>query len=232
MVTAISASEFEVDSSPMKVVGIFGGTFDPIHNGHIQMALEAKHHLKLSEVRLLPCHYPPHRPRPNTTSQQRLSMLKLAVAGKEGLLVDDRELQRDGPSYTVDTLSELRDEMGADVSLVLLMGVDAYIHLMSWHRWQELLILSHIAVFLRPGFTLPSEGLLADLIRQSKRESVFQKPAGDVLVLQQQQIDVSATEIRQQLSIGKIPEQLSLDVQSYIVNNQLYEFREKVVNDN
>ena len=158
-------------------------------------------------------------------------MLELALAGMEGMSVDDRELQRLGLSYTVDTLTELRLALGQDVSLVLLMGMDAYLTLPDWYRWRHLLTLTHIAVFQRPGFTLPASGPLVDLVQQSSLEAIHRVAAGNVLVLEQQQMNISATEIRQQLPSGCLSPYLAPAVQQYIVDNKLYHFEEHVVND-
>ncbi len=135
----------------LRTIGFFGGTFDPVHCGHLQMALAAKKHLKLDEVRLLPCHQPPHRAAPQLTSQQRLLLLNLAVQEVDGLSIDDRELRRDKLSWTVDTLKDCRKEFGDELSITLLMGVDAYNGLQQWYEWQQLLKLSHIVVMQRPG---------------------------------------------------------------------------------
>ncbi|MGH1485140.1 MAG: nicotinate-nucleotide adenylyltransferase [Cellvibrionaceae bacterium] len=214
------------------MIGLLGGTFDPVHLGHIQMALEAKQCLNLAEVRLMPCHQPPHREQPQLTSEQRVCLLQLAIEGIDGLSIDDREMRREGPSYTVDTLKDLRKELGPDVSIVLLMGADAYASLTQWHRWQELLKLAHIGVFLRPGFVLPASGILSDLLNDSDVSDIEKKVAGSVVALNQKQVDISATEIRRQLAAEEVPSQLAQNVYEYIINNQLYKSRENVVNDN
>ena len=215
----------------MDVVGILGGTFDPVHLGHIHMAQEARLCLGLSEVRLLPCYQPPHRELPCLTADQRLHLLRLATSGIQGLVVDDREFKRQGPSYTIDTLCELRQCLGNRVSLVLLMGADAYSGLLSWHRWDALLNVAHIAIFQRPGCALPAQGVLADLINQSDIGQLHQNIAGSVVVLNQQQMDISATAIRQQLAAGVLSRYLSPAVRNYISQNQLYGFNEKQIND-
>ena len=129
-------------TNTLKAVGVFGGTFDPVHKGHIQMALEAKKQLDLEEIRLIPCHVPPHREQPVLNSACRLQLLQLAVSGIAGIVIDDRELFREGPSFTVDTLKALRNELtserGDEVSLVLILGADAYARLNTWERWQEI----------------------------------------------------------------------------------------------
>jgi nicotinate-nucleotide adenylyltransferase len=213
------------------VLGVFGGTFDPVHKGHIQMALSALSCLELDRVHLIPCHRPPHRGKPQLTSEERLYLLSLAVAGHKGLVVDDRELKRSGLSWTVDTLKDLRRELGEHISIVLLMGADAYSSLTRWHYWQELPQLAHIGVFLRPGYALPDEGVLADWLNASSAgdESVINvhsRASGCILALNQPQIELSATDIRQQLALGLIPEGLEPYVRDYIVSKQLYGFDE------
>jgi nicotinate-nucleotide adenylyltransferase len=133
-----------------KAIGILGGTFDPIHYGHLRPALEVADKLALSHIRLIPNAIPPHRPQPLATAEQRLIMLQLAVENNQQFKVDDRELTRDGISYTFDTLASLRQEYPT-TALYLLLGSDAFLYIQTWHRWQELLDLAHIAVMQRPG---------------------------------------------------------------------------------
>ncbi len=149
-------------SGMRRKIGLFGGTFDPVHNGHLRMALEAGEELALEQVRLLPCHRPPHRETPNVDSDQRTHMLRLAVESCPLLKLDDRELRRDGPSYTLETLQSLRAELGPEVSLIWVMGSDSFLGLESWHRWRELLDYAHLLVVARPGWELPQEGALHD----------------------------------------------------------------------
>jgi nicotinate-nucleotide adenylyltransferase len=211
-----------VNQQTLKTVGVFGGTFDPIHKGHLQVANFAKSLLNLDEIRLLPCHLPPHRSQPQLSSAERLSLLELAVKGNTSLVVDDRELRRDGPSYTVDTLKDLRDELGAEVSIVLLMGADSYLSLMHWHKWQLITTLSHIGVMMRPGYSLPQDGVLADWLDKSEADEIYQQSAGIVFTINQPEIDVSATEIRRQLKMGIMSDSLPAQVQTFIAANHLY----------
>src|SRR5690606_36897071 len=144
-------------------IGLLGGTFDPVHNGHLRMALELKQALRLDEMRLLPCHRPPHRAAPGATSAQRATRVRRGIADCPALQIDERELRRTTMSYTVDTLCELREELGGEVSLVLALGADAFANLNTWHRWRELLDHAHLALIARPGFVLPETGEVADL---------------------------------------------------------------------
>ena len=138
------------------MIGIFGGTFDPIHYGHLRSALEVKDIFGLNEVRLIPCASPPHREQPAVTAEMRLQMLELAIKNQPGLKIDTRELDRhkvsdQTPSYMVDTLKSLRQEFPAE-PLLLFIGTDAFKHLTSWHQWQQLFDYAHIVVMTRPGF--------------------------------------------------------------------------------
>lgn len=206
-------------------VGLLGGTFDPVHRGHIQMALEAKAALDLDELRLIPCHVPYHREQaPKLNSQQRLHLLKLAVSDVEGLVVDDRELVREGPTYTVDTLTELREALGEQCSLVLLMGVDAYQGFAQWHRWQDIEALAHIGVMTRPGFALDADDKLTPCV--DAKHLIEQQPAGQKCLLALTPMPVSATEIRAELTQGRMPKLLATPVANFIRKNRLYGYRE------
>jgi len=133
-------------------IGILGGTFDPIHYGHLRLAQEVADKLRLAEVRFLPSGTPPHRSSPGAPAEDRLAMVQLAVTGNSLFTVDPRETLRTGPGYTVDTLTAMRAEVGPAQSLVLLLGADAFLELATWSRWHQLLTLTHVAVAYRPGF--------------------------------------------------------------------------------
>ena len=172
----------------------------------------------------MPCRLPPHRDPPHLTGDQRLHLLRLTAANFDSLRVDDCELKREGPSYTIDTLKALRTELGNDVSLVLIMGADAYCNLTRWHQWSKLLELANIAVLKRPGYELPQEGILADWLQNSTPEQVTEQPAGIAFALDQRQTDVSATQVRRQLAEGQVPDHLIPAVRDYILDHQLYGF--------
>lgn len=138
----------------MQPIGIFGGTFDPIHYGHLRLAEEMADALNLREVRFIPTGQPPHRAAPQASAQHRLEMTRRAIADNPRFALDDREVRATRPSYTVDTLTELRGETGAQQPLVLLLGGDAFLGLTSWHEWQRLFDLAHLAVAQRPGSNL------------------------------------------------------------------------------
>ena len=135
------------------MIGIFGGTFDPVHYGHLRSALEVKEIFGLSEVRLIPSAQPPHREQPAASALMRLHMLDLAIKNQQGLTIDTRELTRSGASYMVDTLKSLRQELKNE-PLLLFIGSDAFNQLKTWHQWQHLFEYAHIVVMTRPGFEI------------------------------------------------------------------------------
>lgn len=190
------------------MIGLYGGTFDPVHFGHLRTALEIVQRLGLESVRLIPCHQPPHRPEPAVTAQQRLAMLQLAVEGVPELLIDPRELQRDGPSYMVDTLQTIRDEVGANVSIGLIIGMDAFAKLPSWHRWHQLFELAHIIVMQRPDEPVYQEQTLRTYIQPRVAGQVAElkrMPAGRVLFQDVIQLAISASQIRHLIHSGITP---------------------------
>ena len=209
-----------------KKIGIFGGTFDPIHMGHLRMALELKQQLGLDEMRLLPNHQPPHRDAPQVSSAQRVEMLQLALQDCPELQLDERELHRDKPSYTYDTLQELRTELGEDVSLVLCMGEDAYIGLPAWYRWEQLIQLAHIVVVGRPGWKIPDHGAAWDFLQEYVKgpQSLDEAPAGSIVLQSPRLLPISATEIRKQIQSGESAQFLVPDaVWNYIKLHRLYQ---------
>ena len=145
-------------------VGILGGTFDPVHIGHLRGALEVAELFALDEVRLVPSARPPHRERPQVSADDRLAMVRCAVEGVPPLTVDDRELHRERPSYTIDTLESLRSELAADDQLFLVLGWDAFCGLPSWHRWEELLLHCHLLVLQRPDADVEAPDALRNLL--------------------------------------------------------------------
>lgn len=187
------------------MIGLFGGTFDPVHFGHLRPALELQQSIGLDEVRLLPSHVPPHRSQPHATPQQRLAMLNAAIAGVPAFTVDTREFEREGPSYTLDTLQSLRAEL-AGTSLCLVIGMDAFREFSSWHRWREILEYSHLVVMTRPGMSLPEQGELADFIslhRVADAATLRSRASGLLLFHPVTQLEISGTQIRKLLASGK-----------------------------
>lgn len=209
-----------------QAIGVLGGTFDPIHYGHLRPALEALEGLKLAEVRLVPCHQPVHRGSPGATPEQRLAMLTEAIADQPGLVADRRELLRAGPSYMVDTLRSLRGELG-DIPLCLLLGADAFEEFHRWRRWLEIPELAHLVILQRPG-TVPSRpSVLKKLIakrRLSRTEALIERPAGGLLFKPVTQLAISATQIRRLLAEGNSPRYLLPEsVLAFIHRHHLYQ---------
>jgi len=208
-------------------IGIFGGTFDPVHSGHIAIAQDFQRLLQLDDMRLVPCRLPPHRDAPSANDADRLAMLKLACANTT-LTVDDRELQREGLSYTIDTLASLRAELGHDCALVLCLGSDAFAKLDTWHRWQMLVNLAHIAVATRANCLPALNPAVCDVLaqRQTHDASELKKSAGGRIYLAQlSQIPVSSTQVRQELAAHRNSRDLSPDVLHYIQQRGLYPSR-------
>ena len=208
-----------------RVVGLLGGTFDPIHNGHLAIASDALTLLNLDEVRLVPCHRPPHRGAPALASSQRVDLLQLAVQDCDDISVDTRELARDQASYTVTTLESVRQEVGDQVSIVFIMGADAFAQLDTWYEWQRLRELAHIVVMARPNSDQPTHADLQQWLQHADYSGkVHQQCAGSVIMLQQRVMDISATEIRQGIFRGEtgILTQMPKAVADYIVAHQLY----------
>lgn len=208
-------------------IGILGGTFDPIHYGHLRPALELLNALELAEVRFLPCRIPAHRGAPLVTADQRLALVRLATAGQPGFVADDRELRRDGPSYMFDTLLSLREDFG-DTPLCLIVGTDAFRELHTWHRWRDLIRLAHLVVMQRPGALKPLEPVLEEFVTPRVIYDAFalrQKSAGGILFQSVTQLNISATQIRALLARGQSPRYLLPDaVLDYIQERALYRF--------
>jgi nicotinate-nucleotide adenylyltransferase len=186
-------------------IGVLGGTFDPIHIGHLRGALEVAELLALDEVRLIPSARPPHRDTPQVTAEQRLQLVRLAAEGEPLLRVDDRELARTTPSWTIDTLESLRAELGVDDQLFLLLGWDAFCGLPSWQRWTELLQHCHLLVLQRPDADTEAPEALRDLLaaRSVNEPAALCGPAGQIAFVWQTPLAVSATDIRRRLATGR-----------------------------
>ncbi|EIJ36401.1 nicotinate-nucleotide adenylyltransferase [Thiothrix nivea] len=204
------------------MIGILGGTFDPIHFGHLRTALEVAEHFGIPDMRLIPGKVPPHRPQPVATPEQRLTMLQAAIASEPCLQADDRELRRDGYSYSFDTLTSIRAEVGGKRPLLFTLGFDAFQHFQSWHRWQEILQLAHLVVVHRPGYSLPPEGWHTPFLGTNP-DDLHTTPAGNIYSLAVTALDISATDLRTRLKAGKNPRYLLPDtVLGYIQTHQLY----------
>ena len=209
----------------MGSLAIFGGTFDPVHIGHLRSAIEVRELLACDELRFIPCHQPPHRGEPSASSAQRLRMLELAIAGEPGFAVDAREIEREGPSYTIDTLAGLRAEFGCERALHVIIGVDAFAALNSWQRWRELFDFANFVVLQRPDSALPETGVVAAALRERRVEPavVREHRCGAIAVVQQTQLPISATAIRALIRAGRSPRFLLPDaVWQFIRDTGLY----------
>ena len=211
--------------APRAAVGIFGGTFDPVHYGHLRAALEARELLKLEDFRLLPAGTPPHRSNTVGSAAHRLAMLQLAVSEYSGFRVDDREIRREGDSYMADTLREIRKEAG-DSPLLLIIGQDAANALDSWHQWRMIFDLAHLVIMRRPESRLAWSGELQNQMERRlarNPEQLRERAGGLILPLEVTQLAISSTGIRTQLLAGQSPRFLLPDaVIDYIEQNKLY----------
>ncbi|HEU0219356.1 MAG TPA: nicotinate-nucleotide adenylyltransferase [Gallionella sp.] len=211
-------------------IGILGGTFDPIHFGHLRLAEEMLEQANLRQIRFIPTGTPPHRDTPKVAAQHRSAMVQLAIADQPAFVLDDREVNRTTPCYTVDTLHELRAELGAAQPLCLLMGGDAFLQLHTWHEWEQLFELAHIVVGYRPGFTLEERihSATAELQRHYQQrlcaaDALSQQPCGGITELAIPKLEISATDIRRRVSEGRtIRYLLPNAVADYIHQHHLY----------
>lgn len=211
-----------------KRIGMLGGTFDPVHIGHLRSALEVAENYALDQLLLVPNAQPPHRGTPQVSAQQRLEMVQLAVAGTDVLSVDDRELRRDKPSWSIDTLLSLRAELHQQDQLLLILGWDAFCGLPSWHRWDELLEHCHILVLQRPDADIEAPQVLKDLVaaKSVSGPQTLQGPSGQIAFVWQTPLAISATQIRQLLATQRCVRYLVPDaVFKYIDAHQLYQER-------
>jgi len=212
-------------------IGILGGTFDPVHNGHLRLAQEALEQCSLAAVYFIPSGTPPHRTAPHASAEQRLDMVRLALQGNAAFVLDDREIYRIDPCYTVDTLTTLRAELGMQQPLCLLMGGDAFLLLHSWHEWKSLFELAHIVVMQRAGHPL---GNIINGANEALRDEyrarlapapriLRDSPAGAILVADMPDLEISATDIRKRCAENKNIHYLLPDlVADYIQLHHLY----------
>lgn len=194
-------------------IGIFGGTFDPIHYGHLRTAFEMLQALRFDEVRFVPCGNPPHRGKTYADAELRLEMVRVATEAQHGFVVDDRELRRDGPSYSVDTLATLRNEYPLR-PIALMIGMDAFLGLPKWYHWREILQLAHIVVAHRPGWRAPDIGPLGELLADRGTHRIgdlHQAKSGHIFIHDVTQLEISSTEIRELVAVGRDPRFLMPD---------------------
>lgn len=206
------------------MIGVYGGTFDPIHYGHLRTALEVRGKLGLSELRLIPSSQPPHRDQPTASAESRLEMLQLAVQDMPGFVIDTRELERKGASYMVDTLKSIRDEIG-ESPLLLITGTDAFENLTDWHQWQKLFDYAHFIVMSRPGsrhVIVEMDSFFQDRLTESKFD-LEREGFGRLFFQEVTQLDISATQIRRLIIKKESPRFLLPDsIIEYIRQHRLY----------
>jgi nicotinate-nucleotide adenylyltransferase len=203
-----------------------GGTFDPIHYGHLRTALEIQQWLKVESVSLMPANVPVHRQVPGSSACARLAMVKEAIAGEPALRCDAREILSERPSYTIYTLEALRKELGLEVPVCMVMGMDSFLSLDQWLRFDEYLSFCHIMVVGRPGYRFEPNQTLQHLLQEHQvttKDDILKKPSGSILVHELTPLSISATHIRELLANGESPRYLLPDsVWHYIQTNKLY----------
>ena len=208
-----------------KLIGILGGTFDPIHLGHIYLAEQSYQHLKLQEIRFIPAYQPVHRDTPGASVADRLAMVKLAIADHSNFILDEREIIRQGPSYMIDTLISLHQEMPDNI-LCLLMATDAFAGFNKWHRWQEILNYAHIVIADRPELPCQLNPILQQYVQRHQiinPDLLKEKTHGSIYFMTISHLPISATEIRQQIAAGKNAAGfLPATVWDYIQKKNLY----------
>jgi nicotinate-nucleotide adenylyltransferase len=195
-----------VTSSPSRIA-MLGGTFDPVHLGHLRSAVELREALCLDRIHLIPASMPPLRDAPRVSPDERLALLRLGIGDTPGLVADSRELEREGPSYTADTLASLREEFGAEARLCMVVGYDAFLRLADWHRPEALFALAHVVVIDRPDVDEPVPASLTELLADREVDSardLSALPHGQLLRLRlPTRMAISATEVRRRLAEGE-----------------------------
>lgn len=206
------------------MIGLYGGTFNPVHYGHLRTALEMKEKFSLDNIHLIPCAQPVHKKAPDITTHMRFEMLHLAIQNTAGIIIDRRELEREGRSYMVDTLKSIRVEVGNDETLLLFIGTDAFITLSTWYQWKSLFKYAHVVVMMRPGYDRPNDfsTFLSSRLIDDKK-ALIQKKTGCLFFQQVTQMDISSSNIRKMVRAGLSPKFLLPDnVIDYIKQNRLY----------
>ncbi len=214
-------------------VGILGGTFDPIHYGHLRLGQEALEQCGLAEVHFIPAGTPPHRNAPHADARHRLAMARLALQGNPDFVLDEREISLNTPCYTVNTLAALRAELGEQQPLCLLMGGDAFLQLHTWHEWKRLFVLAHIVVVQRAGGQPLGNAMNqadAELLQEYRARlapgasALHEAAAGSILVIDMPALEISATGIRSRCADGRSIRYLLPDaVAEYIHTHELYQ---------
>jgi nicotinate-nucleotide adenylyltransferase len=206
-------------------IGILGGTFDPVHLGHLRLALELQESLTLTNVHIIPCFRPVHRKMPVASPAERFAMVENAIRNEPALVADDREIRRQNPSYMIDTIMEMRAEF-PDHALCLLVGIDAFLGFTSWHRWKDILDEAHLIVAHRPQYQLPKTGIIAELLNAYLRDDsayIHTHKAQGIILRPITQLEISASDIRKQFAMGRNPRYLLPDqVYDYIKQQGIY----------
>ncbi|MGL5006964.1 MAG: nicotinate-nucleotide adenylyltransferase [Plesiomonas sp.] len=213
--------------TPSSLIGLYGGTFDPIHRGHIESVSALATEVGLTQIRLMPNNVPPHRPQPHANAQQRADMVALVCQHYPLFVPDLRELERNTPSYTINTLEDIRREIGSEQPLAFIIGQDSLLSLPTWHRWQSLLQVAHLIVCMRPHYPrFPHDPHFQQWIAQHRTTQSYylhRYPQGALYFAYTPLIDISATDIRAQLQQGnQCDQQLTTCVAHYIRQNRLY----------
>ena len=205
------------------MLGILGGTFDPIHHGHLRTALDVAEAVGLDEVRLIPLRHAVHRGQPETPAALRLAMVQAAIAGEPRFVADDREIRRDAPSYTLHTLESLRAERGTVEPICVLVGGDAFAEFLTWHRPHDILGLAHLVVMQRPGEPVAEDPALRALVERRRAPDGAQlqtRPSGRILFQAVTQLAISATDIRARLRAGRSVRYLVPDAVADIIGRE------------
>jgi len=215
-----------MSSTPMRI-GMLGGTFDPVHLGHLRSAVEIREALELDRLHMIPAPQPPLRDTPQVSPEQRFELLRLGIGDTPGVMADDRELRREGPSYSVDTLAELRQAYGDSARLVMIIGFDAFLRLAKWYKVNQIFSLAHLVVIARPGYNERWPEALRELVDDREVDSVdelMRSPHGNVLTLAlPSMMAISATYIRERLEKGESVRYLLPEaVEETIVRHGLY----------
>jgi nicotinate-nucleotide adenylyltransferase len=214
--------------SAARLLGVMGGTFDPVHYGHLRLAEEAAEHLALERVRWVPSGSPAHRAVPRTAARHRLEMVRIAVQSNARFEFDAAEARATSPQFTIDTLRRLRGELGDSVPITLIIGADQLYKLDTWRAWQDLFAFAHCAVGERPGYPLARERLpltvAEELVRrEARRSAIATEPAGRIVLFPMTSLAISASDLRQRLAGGaSVRYLLPPEVLAYIESHGLY----------
>ena len=208
-------------------VALFGGSFNPVHFGHLRIATELAEQLQVESIRMMPCAFSTNRERSTATAEQRLKMLQLAIGQQALLQAEDIELQRPAPSYSVDTVRLIREQIGPEIPLFLCIGMDSLNGLDGWHDWQKIQDYCHIVVSSRPGYKVPDSGILADWIIRYRCDDLAilkQQAQGKLYFCELTMLAISSTSIREKVSNDENICFLTPDtVVDYIHQQHLYE---------